>query len=93
MAQFRSFSSVPKFSDTATLNPANIPAGQTSVETFTVTGLKTNNITLVEAPSLETGVSLISARCSANDTLELVFWNYSGGAVNPASQDFLVVQI
>jgi hypothetical protein len=74
-----------------TLNPSNIPAGQTSVETFTVTGIRTSMTMHVNGPNLETGVKVVSARASAKDELELTLTNFTGGAVNPASQVFYVV--
>lgn len=82
-----------RFSRKVTLNPSNVPANQTSVETFTVTGLKTNWFILVNAPNLETGVKVVSARVSAADTLELTITNFTGAAVNPASQVFYVVAL
>ena len=82
-----------RLSRKVTLNLSNIPAGQTSVETFTVTGLKTRFFILVNAPNLETGVKVVAARVSAADTLELTITNFTGAAVNPASQVFYLVAL
>lgn len=90
---YASFASVPKFSEQVVLDPSNVPAGQVSVETFAVPGLKTGLITLAEAPSLETGLVLVNAYCAANNVLTLVIWNPSVAAVNGASQTVYVVQI
>jgi len=91
MAQFRSISAVPKFSQRVTLNPSNVTAASVSVETFTVTGLTLEMLVVVNAPDLETGVKVVSARVSAANTLELTFQNFTLADVNPASQAFLVV--
>ena len=82
-----------RFSRRLTLDPSNIPGGQTSVETFTVLGLKTSMVVVVNAPNLETGVKVVSSRVSAKDTLELSITNYTGGAVNPAAQVFFVAAL
>lgn len=92
MAQIPGFSSVAKFVKTATLNPANVTAGSVATETFTVTGLRLNQmIPVVHAPSLEAGLTLISSRITADDTLELTFQNNTGGDLNPASQAFEII--
>lgn len=95
MAQtdYASFAGTPKFSVQLAIDPSNVPLGQVSVETFTVTGLKTGLLTLVEMPSIETGLVLVQGYCAANNVLTLVIWNPSTGAVNPASQTIYVVQI
>lgn len=76
-----------------TLDPSNIPAGQVSVETFSVRDVYPERHTLVDAPSIEDGVRIINARCETKGTLEITFWNFSGAGVNPASQTFFVTQI
>jgi len=91
MSAFFSFSSTPKFSQRVTLDPSNVPAASVNVETFTVSGLKTGMIPIVHGPSLETGVTLISSRVTANATLELTFQNNTGSGINPASQVFEVI--
>lgn len=91
MAYFAGFSAVPKFSQAVTLNPANVPAASVSVETFTIKGLNPGfMISVVMAPSLEAGVTLVSSRISAVNTLELTFRNNTAAAINPASQTFFV---
>lgn len=89
---FNGFSAVAKFSQSVTLNPASVPANSVSVETFTVKGLDpTDMLVVVNAPDLEAGVTLISSRISAANTLELSFQNNTAGAINPASQQFYVL--
>ena len=91
MSNFQSFSSVPKFVQKVALNPSNVPAGGVIVETFTVNGLRAGMIPVVHAPSLEAGVTLISSRITAANTLELTFQNNTGGDINPASQNFEIL--
>ena len=82
-----------RLSRKVTLDPANCSSAAHNAQTFTVTGLKTNHFVLVNAPNLETGVKIVAARCTAADTLELTFVNFSGGDVNPASQVFFVIAL
>lgn len=92
MAQIPGFSSVAKFVQTATLNPSEVPAASVATETFTVSGLRLNQmIPVVHAPSLEAGLTLISSRITADDTLELTFQNNTGAGINPASQSFEII--
>jgi hypothetical protein len=86
----------PRFNQTVTLDPANIPTYVNQTESFDTTddpnlaGLTTDMKPLVKAPSLEAGLFIIGARVPAADTLEIDFQNFSGGAVDPASQTFEV---
>lgn len=92
MAQIPGFSSVAKFVQTATLNPSSITANSRATETFTVNGLRLNQmVPIVHAPSLETGLTLVNSRITADDTLELTIDNNTGSAINPASQSFEII--
>jgi hypothetical protein len=82
------------FQRKVTLDASSVPAGNVQRETFTVNGLKSGlGPVVVNKPTFEAGIEVVAARVSAANTLELTFWNYSGGAVNPASQDYDVVQL
>lgn len=81
-----------QFQRVVTLDPSSVPASSLQAETFTVNGLRVNQPVIVSKQTNESGLALVSARVTAANTLELVFFNATAGAVNPASQDFLVVQ-
>lgn len=82
------------FQDTVTIDPSSVPANTVQKETFTVTGLRAaGGPVRAEKRTDTTGVAHLASRISADDTLELTFWNYTGSAVNPASQTYYVVQL
>lgn len=68
-----------------TIDLASINASTYSVQTFTVTGLDVDDIITVNPPALTSGLYLVSYRVSAEDTLSLVLYNSTGGAINEAS--------
>ena len=78
---------------TESLDVPSIAANTVSAETFTVTGLKTENFVLVKKQTSNSGLVLLDSRVSATDTLELIFWNTTGSAINPSAQDFYVVAL
>lgn len=84
-------SSVPQFVQEVTLNPANVPSSSTSVETFTITGIRLNTMYHCDALSLEAGLAIIGCRPTATNTLELTFFNPTVAAINPASQTFRII--
>ncbi len=69
------------------LTPAGTAAGPlTASQTFTVNGLKTSDqILMVSPPSTTAGLVLASYSVSAADTLQIVFGNFSTGALTSAS--------
>lgn len=76
-----------------TLDPAAVAANTSAEQTFTVTGLATTDIILVNKPSLSAGTGIVNARCSAADTLAITFMNSTGGAIDPPSESYLIVAI
>lgn len=78
---------------TVSLDVPSIAASTVSAETFTVTGLKTENFVLVKKQTNDDGLVLLDSRVSDTDELELVFWNTTGVAINPAAQDFYLVAL
>lgn len=78
---------------TATLDPVAVSANTIAEQTFTVAGLTTSDIVHVNKPSLTAGIGIVGARVSAANTLAITFINNTGGSVNPASEDYLIVAI
>lgn len=84
----------PKISTyTVTLNPAAVVANSTAEQTFTVTGLRTTDIVTVNKPTHSSGLGIMGARVSADDTLAITFANVTGGTVDPPSEDYLISAI
>ena len=75
-----------------TINPASIPANTALEVSQTVAGLRVGYPVLVWAPNLEANLILANAHCSAANTLKFRLLNTTGGAIDPASQPFYVVQ-
>lgn len=73
------------------INLASINATTYSVQTFTVSGLDTDDIIVVNPPSLTSGLYLVSARVSAADTLSLVLYNSTGAPIDEGAGTFKIM--
>lgn len=71
---------------TMTLNIAQIAAGTSAEQTFTVRGLRLNDFIAVSKPTLHAGIGVGNARVSAKDTLAIQFFNTTAGAVTPGTE-------
>lgn len=78
---------------TVTLNPASVPASSTSEQTVTVNGLTTQDVVTVNKPSHSSGLGIVGARVSADNTLAITFANVTGSAIDPGSEEYRVVAI
>ena len=68
------------------LTPTSVAANSTSEQTFTITGLTTNDIIAINKPSHTTGIGIANVRVSAVDTLAVTFINTTGGGITPPSE-------
>lgn len=77
-----------------TIDPANVAAASTAEQTYTVTGLATNDIVTVNKPSHTSGCGIVGARVSAADTLAIT-WNNSLAILgcNPPSETYLILAV
>ena len=76
-----------------TLNPTSVSADSESTQTFTVNGLQTNDVVMVNKSSKTTDLSLMDAFVSASDTLSLTFRNFSVGSIDPAEESYRIIAI
>ena len=77
-----------------TFDPASIAASTTVEQTVTVSGLKSQDIVLsVIKPTLTTGVGVLQARISADDTLAIQMVNATVGAVDAPSESYKLIYI
>lgn len=67
------------------LTPSAVSANTTAEQTFTVTGLGTNDIVFVNKPTAQAGLGIVGARVSATDTLAITFSNNTAGAITPTA--------
>jgi len=76
------------------LNPVSVAANTTVEQTFTVIGLKADDIVLRVIKSSHTaGIAVSDGRVTAANTLGVVFINASGGAIDPPEEDYTVIYI
>lgn len=80
--------SVPKMTPyTFTLDPGNILAHATNMESVTLTGLSTQDIIVVNKPAYISGV-IIEGVCSVANRLDITFANITALAINPGSATY-----
>lgn len=88
---FIPFSGSPKLTAELTVTPSAIATTANTESTFTVTGLRTGMIVLVDFPSLEANLVQNTERVTANNTLKVRFYNPTGSTITPAAQTMRVV--
>jgi hypothetical protein len=77
-----------------TLSPVLVAANTTAEQTFTVTGLKTTSLVVINKPTAQAGLGIVGVRVSAADTLAITFSNNTASGITPtASQVYKVVEI
>lgn len=75
------------------LDPASVAANTTAEQTFTVTGLTTADKVFVNKPTNTAGLGIVNARVSAADTLAITFGNFTGLAIDAASETYTITAI
>ena len=75
----------------SSIDLASIAGTTYSVQTFTVVGLDVDDIIVVNPPALTAGLYLISCRVSAADTLSLVLYNSTGGAIDEPAGTYKIM--
>ena len=75
------------------LNVASVAASSQSVQTFTVMGLSTQDVVIVNKPSNTAGLDMVQAWVSAANTLSLKFRNATGSPIDPAAETYTIVAI
>lgn len=78
---------------TPTIDPASVAANTTAEQTFTVSGLTTADKVIVNKPTSTAGLGIVNVRVSAADTLAITFGNFTGIAIDPASEVYSVIAI
>lgn len=77
----------------AVITPVAVLANTTAEQTFTVKGLKSTDLVIVNKPTTTAGIIIGNCRVTADDTLGIEFGNLTGGALTPASETYLIVAI
>jgi hypothetical protein len=76
-----------------TLTPASVAANTTAEQTFTITGLTTNDVVIVNKPSLDAGLGIVNVRVSTADTLAITYCNVTAGGLTPTSETYEIIAI
>lgn len=75
----------------ATLSPASVAANTTAEQTFTVPGVRLNDVVFVNKPTAQAGLGIVGTRVSAADQIAITFSNNTASPIVPtASQSYLV---
>lgn len=77
----------------AVSSASSVGANTTSEQTFTVTGLTTNDVVYVNKPTHQTGLGIVGCRVSAADTIAITFMNTTGGGITPTSETYEIIAI
>jgi len=74
----------------SSLAPASVAAQTTAEQTFTVTGLIAGTPVWVNKPSAQPGLAILGCRVSAANTLAINFANFTGSAIVPATETYVI---
>lgn len=78
---------------TAALTPALVAANTTAQQTFSVPGLRTTDVVIVNKPSLNAGIGIVGYRVSATDTLAITYGNFTAGGLTPSAETYDIIAI
>lgn len=78
---------------TPSLDPSSVSNSSVSTQTFSVSGLTTNDTVIVNPPNLTNGLLVTNARVSSADTLELTFYNNTGSSIDESSATWRIIAI
>lgn len=77
---------------TATLSPSIVAANTSAEQTFTVTGVTTGDVVVVNKPTAQAGLGIVGVRVTAADTVGITFMNATGSGITPtASQVYTFI--
>ena len=73
------------------INPPNIAANTTGIATATVSGVLAAESYVVEIskPTHTTGLGIVNARVSADNTIEITFMNSTGAGINVGAETYI----
>lgn len=75
-------------SGTASVNLPSILTGATGSATFTVTGADTDDVVVINPPSLTSGLAFAGAAVTSANTVTVYALNASGGTIDEAAKTF-----
>lgn len=83
---------VPRVTNySVSLDVASVGANSVSRQSFTVEGIAAADSIFINSPSLNVGLEMLAGyRVTAANTIEIPFWNSTGGAINPSAATFKI---
>jgi hypothetical protein len=78
---------------TVTINPSSVLANTTSEQTFTATGLRTDDFVCANKPTHTTGLGIVNTRVPANDQIAITFANVTGLAIDAPSETYKLLAV
>lgn len=83
---------VPRVTNySVSLDVASVNANSVSRQSFTVEGIDASDSIFINSPLLNVGVEMLAGyRVTAANTIEIPFWNSTGGAINPIAATFKI---
>lgn len=75
----------------ASIAPAATAANTTAEQTFTVRGLLTTDLVVVNKPTAQAGLGIVNARVSAADTLAITYVNATAGSLTATTENYLIL--
>jgi len=79
---------------TQSLDVASVAADSTAEQTFTVTGVSSDDMVLsINKPSHSSGLIIGGYRVSAKNTIAITFENSTGLPINPAAEDYVIATL
>ena len=82
---------VPSLIVEQSLDVDEVAANTTAEQTFTVPGLRTKHVVVVNKPAADAGLGIVNARVSAADTLAITFVNATGTPIDPAAETYKII--
>lgn len=81
-----------RFFQSINVSPALITANTVSHETYTVNGLYSDMAIHIVEPVRQAGIQMLGGRVTGVNSLEVDWWNTTGGSITPtAGQELQVV--
>lgn len=77
----------------AALTPTIVNTVTAPEQTFTVNGLLTTDLVIVNKPSAQAGLGIAGARVTAANTLGITYVNPTAGNITPTAETYLIFVI
>lgn len=76
---------------TTALTPSSVAARSTAEQQFSVTGMRTGELVVVNKPTSQPGLDILGARVVSNNLLGITFGNVTSGALTPTAAEAYTV--